>query len=871
MLSGKKNCGRMASAILPPSVVTVTIPGNLESFTIRRIAGYGIDIHVHDGIEDGTTYNTVEGFNRDTVSDYTINDIPVTTEPKFVTVSADRLLILNYGYSSILTVEEFAPAGNIDITEAFYDCGQLTNVVGIDLSNYKHNNLYLLFAACTSLTYIEPFQIGNGCGLNSAFEGCSISSNPVLNIHVAGNLYRTFYRCAYLTQFIILGNPAFETVSTSEMFRESGIVEVGNLTLSKINSARSMFYACSNLTTVGNLNLGRGTNLDLGYMFFNCTSLQLCPLITTNSPYIDGAYLFQGCGSMWGSFTGTHNFITLERAFMACKIEYVNCVLPVCNSFQRCFAGCGELITVNINAPNTTATTEAFINCTKLENVTFINSTTNHVTTTDMFFNCRMLAALPTGFTYNLLNCRRMFNLAGIDNPNSNIVLENIQITINMIMDSFYGLELFKDSAVRHIENVTFNLTNQNAGLKTVFYNCALLETVDGLTVATELHPNGINADSMFNGCVQLTSVENIDMLVSIADAMFKDTALTSLVDGVDISHTGVKSIAYMYYGTNITHIDSLIIGPNVVDVGAMLPDGLIDIDEIKTLGTILAAHSSHRCHLFNPSTNNVEYIGKIEIAGNYGSWNGPQTLLGGCPKLEEVGDVVCGVGVSRLNGLFQSTPLLVSVGTISGENIASLERTFFNSGIAAIPEFDIGPHNNGMSLRETFYGCVNLTDAIVGSGLDVTGDVSLYSPFGRCFSLNTLSLWFENVANITIKDIHFGFFGFSSEATYSLTEFTSNAGHLFNHGNFYMYQTQMVNLSLSGIGAHVNASAVSLYRMLNLNTTTINQFMEGIGDRSSLPGGVIELDPTQNGYLTQNSRDVLGTRNWSLSIVDDY
>ena len=150
-------------------------------------------------------------------------------------------------------------------------------------------------------------------------------------------------------------------------------------------SLHSMFYSCSELTTIPLFDTSNVTNVE--YMFRDCHNLIIVPLFnTSNVIYMD--CMFYSCSEL----TTIPLFDTSNVANMS-----------------DMFAYCPKLITIpQFNTSNVTNMNTMFYNCTSLTSVPLFN-TSNVVYMMNMFNRCSNLTTAPLFNTQNVTNMNSMF------------------------------------------------------------------------------------------------------------------------------------------------------------------------------------------------------------------------------------------------------------------------------------------------------------------------------------------------------------------------------------------------------------------------------------------------------------------------------
>lgn len=146
------------------------------------------------------------------------------------------------------------------------------------------NTLKNLLDATKYTTYL--FNDYNGTSVDGL-----IQPNDTENVTT---MYFMFYHCTNLTTI-----PQLNTGNVTDMhFMFSGcsaLTTIPLLNTSNVTNMNNMFKGCTNLTTIPQLDTSNVT--DMGYMFYDCTSLTTIPQLDT-SKVTNMSNMFNGCTNL---------------------------------------------------------------------------------------------------------------------------------------------------------------------------------------------------------------------------------------------------------------------------------------------------------------------------------------------------------------------------------------------------------------------------------------------------------------------------------------------------------------------------------------------------------------------------------------------
>ena len=259
-----------------------------------------------------------------------------------------ELNLIQFGYNvdsmDLITEVTWLDTSSLENADyMFYRCHNLKSVPALFFN--RDTSMQFMFAECRSLVNIPPITLRTvspeteiehfPTNMNSMFAGCtSLKSIPALDTHKVTDFNSTFSGC-------------------------TSIETVPDLDFASATDATQMFKDCSSLKSVriitGSRENESGSLTHASQMFAGCSSLQKVELIdsTYDSPFRNVIYASQ------------------------------------------MFAGCSSLVKIDINLMNATLLNKTFEGCSKLEEVKFNATGTEHATSMeDLFKGCSNLRSV---------------------------------------------------------------------------------------------------------------------------------------------------------------------------------------------------------------------------------------------------------------------------------------------------------------------------------------------------------------------------------------------------------------------------------------------------------------------------------------------
>lgn len=342
------------------------------------------------------------------------------------------------------------------------------------------------------------------------------------------------------------------------------IEDIEYLNTSDVQSMRSMFYGCSNLTTLDVSHFVTDNVTDMRLMFYECsnlTSLDVSGFDTQN--VTDMAGMFSGCDCLTTldvSVFNTQNVVYMNWMFQNCThlttLDVSGFNTQNVIDMKWMFTNCQSLESLDVsgfNTHNVTGMSYMFQNCNSLTSLDVSNFQTDNVTSmVSMFAGCKELTSLDvsgfitenvvrSGMVYMFSNCEKLTTL-----DVSNFNTGNVE---------YFDEMFYKCKALTMLDLSNFN-TSKAVSLYDMFGGCTALKKLDLSNFDTSKVDD---MRMMFNGCSALTTIYvandwDTETAANETDNsgssdMFKDC--TSLVGGAGTSWNSANPTDRTY-----AHID---------------------------------------------------------------------------------------------------------------------------------------------------------------------------------------------------------------------------------------------------------------------------------------------------------------------------
>jgi hypothetical protein len=313
------------------------------------------------------------------------------------------------------------PPNVTDISGMYSGC---TSIEEITLSNVENVTLApTLFKGCTQFTEVGEFIFPKCTSVSQLFADCS-NLTKVGGIEIGGASSGGYLRCFEGTQLEELGYLKAPNItgfnssySSNPIFYNVGgkIKKCGDVVLSSLKSATSLFYGCSTLQEIGNIDISAA--IDAKQMFYNCKAINKIGNISCEK-LTDASTMFYSCSNLTHiPVFNTNNISIAKNMFYGCSLlEEVDISLPKATNVYGMFDSCTKLAKVKItNVENIVDWSRLFYKCSALQEVTLEGRPQSDITTTDMFRSVpstggilfydgrydysNIIAAMPSGWT----------------------------------------------------------------------------------------------------------------------------------------------------------------------------------------------------------------------------------------------------------------------------------------------------------------------------------------------------------------------------------------------------------------------------------------------------------------------------------------
>ena len=296
-------------------------------------------------------------------------------------------------------------------------------------------------------------------------------------------------------------NVDFSSVTTmDQMFYScSQLTTIPQLNTSNVIDMSNMFSGCSQLTTIPLLDTSNVTNM--GGMFGSCSKLTTIPLLDTSN-VTDMNSMFSGCDQLTTiPQLNTSNVTDMNSMFSGCSQLTTIPLLDTSNviSIGKMFSGCSSLTTIpQLNTSNVRDMGGTFMDCINLTTIPQLN--TSKVEYMDeIFSNCTNLTTVE-GIDFSGLTSP-LYNLFGYASsmPNLTRFIVNGKINVSISGEgNIYMLTSIDYDSVKSIlaaadrtdntnaKELAFNRTipDQNGELAALVSSCTTKGwTITGLTI----------------------------------------------------------------------------------------------------------------------------------------------------------------------------------------------------------------------------------------------------------------------------------------------------------------------------------------------------------------------------------------------------
>ncbi len=310
--------------------------------------------------------------------------------------------------------------------------------------------------------------------------------------------------------------------------------EINNLTMldtSNVTNVGSMFYNCSNLTSLDLSNFDTSKVTNMSHMFSNCNKLTSLNLENFNTSKVTVmSLMFYDCESLT-------------------SLEVSNFDTSNVRNMSHMFSRCKALISLDVSGFNTSKVTDMssmFYSCSNLTSLDVSNFDTSNVTNMGfMFYSCSKLANLDV----SELNTSKVTNMSYMFDYCSNLTsLDVSNFDTSNVTDMRSMFNICSNLTSLDVSNFdTSNVTD----MRSMFYNCSKLTSLDVSNFNTT---NVTNMGMMFSDCSKLTSLDvnnfNTSNVTNMGSMFSSCSSLTSL-DVSNFDSSKVKTMGFMFNNCN--------------------------------------------------------------------------------------------------------------------------------------------------------------------------------------------------------------------------------------------------------------------------------------------------------------------------------
>ena len=429
-----------------------------------------------------------------------------------------------------------------DMSCMFYSCSSLTSLDVTHFNTANVTNMRYMFYICSSLTSLDVthFNTANVTDMRGMFSSCSkLTSLDVTHFNTANvtDMSFMFYSCSSLTSLDVTHFNTAKVTNMNRLFSYCSSLtslDVTHFNTAKVTNMNNMFSNCSSLTSLDVTYFNTANVTDMNKMFYKCSALTTIyasdNFVTDKVEY--SYNMFYDCTSLKGT--------TLEYVASKTDHNYANC-----GTDGYFTPGCGYA-----EFDNATGTLTFSYKVVKPEGAYDLNVgitepgwRTHKNEIKKVVFDTSFANARPTSCYYWFYECKKLANIEGIENLNTEKVTNMELMFANC-------------STLTSLDVTKFNTANVTT-LMSMFSDCSSLKSLDVTNFDTR---NVTNMFYMFNNCSGLTSLDvtkfNTAKVRNMYSMFFNCSGLKSL-DVTNFDTGNVISMAYMFYGCSaLTSLD---------------------------------------------------------------------------------------------------------------------------------------------------------------------------------------------------------------------------------------------------------------------------------------------------------------------------
>ena len=554
------------------------------------------------GIKHTWTGEAINGY-RWAIFYYNTKDITFTGGAQ----EAIYLLFDGVNANAAGTVYSFYGGGNSNVSTLSHSAGgNIEAIEGINgaflYSKKTDGSIYSPISSSKKLVYFTPSILK--VDRNSYFNECSSLKVIPKDVEFSSDITSfssMFYGCSSLVTI-----PEINTsngTSFSSMFRDcTSLITIPQIDTSKGTDFNNMFRDCTSLVTIPEIDTSKGTNFES--MFQYCNSLVAVPEINT-SKGTNFKYMFFGCSSL---------LKPTSLDFSSCNSSNSN--------YTDLFLNCSSLVTFPDIKNIDQLYLGAFDGCIGIKYL----STTIEFTSLSILTKFISLETIGYLYSNDTSSCSFPTNIKYIGSlivPNSTKVSFADCLNLKYIeYADFSSASNVSFSGCSSLTTISLLNIPSCTDFSYMFRNCRSLVTIPLINTY-----QGTNFSYMFNGCSSLTNIPQLD---------------TSNGTNFNYMFRNCSSIEeFLYWGdtfdfSNATGVEGIFIGCN----------------SLKKLPRLYFPIATSVYNIFsNSSTSKIEHIQEIiaPLATTFNTFSGSGSYDSGFMNLNFIGEI----DISSYGGTF--------------------------------------------------------------------------------------------------------------------------------------------------------------------------------------------------------------------------
>ena len=562
---------------------------------------------------------------------------------------------------------------------------------------------------------------------------------------------------------------SLDNLPTTMKFTYSDVIEILKWDASNVTNMYQMFYGCSQLEKINNIeNLVTSNVTDISKMFYMCkvSSLDLSKWDTSNVTNME--WLFRGCANLTDldlSGFDTANVADMNNMFNGCNnltsLDVSGFETSKVSNMSNMFNGCSKLTSLDVSkfdTSNITAMNDMFSGCNGLTSLNLSNFDTTKATNMQgMFYNCNGLTSLDvSGFdTTNVTNINSMFfgcgkltslDLSGFDT--SNVTTMQSTFYLCSSLTEVKGIENWDCSKVTKFGSMFQGATAFGGDLDLRNWKIGQNATV------TEIF-------GFMNGCANLKSVDMSGWVIpdgtNFANFMANQGSLHT-VRVIGWSATNIQNLC----GVVGWYVGGTIYGDVIIDETYLINDWVYDNALIIAKYTanatgVLPGFNTDFTGYTTGETDNGDGTYTVSIATD--SVDNLPTMINFHSKSSIITiDKLNTTALTTMRMMFQSCTSLTEIKGLNNfktTGIKDMLNLFY--GCSSLSSLDISSWDTSSVeiMGGMFDGCTKLTSLDV-SGFNTSKVTNMNGMFVNCSNLTTLDVSNFDTSNVTTMSAMF-------------------------------------------------------------------------------------------------------------------